>query len=231
LTTKLERIGVLMRFAILTLTLASLTSVSKGSVVLTFEGLANGTPVGNYYGGGPGGNLGISFSSVAYAYIDSDAGGTSSFANEPSPSTAMTWVFGGPLIMNVAGGFDTGFSFYHTSSSFTQYTVSIYDGLDGTGNLLGSITFGPTGNSTCTGDPTGVFCQWAAVGTTFSGTAQSVHFGNGSFIFFDNVTLDSLTPGPAVPEPSSIALMSLGFALAAWRKRFARLARINPPAK
>ncbi|MEJ7714148.1 MAG: hypothetical protein WKF84_30970 [Pyrinomonadaceae bacterium] len=79
--------------------------------MLTFEGVSDLAPIGDFYNGGAGGNLGISFSSNALAVIDEDAGGSGNFGGEPSPSTALFFLEGGAATMNVSAGFDTGFSF------------------------------------------------------------------------------------------------------------------------
>src|SRR5256885_10708513 len=78
-------------------------------------------------------------------------------------------------VLNFSAGFTTGFSFFYTSS--TAATVNVYDGLNGTGNLLGSLNLNAQFNQNCTGDPNGQFCNWTAVGVAFSGTARSIDFG------------------------------------------------------
>ena len=90
-------------------------------LVLTFEGLQNTEDVNAFYNGGtgslgsgPGTNFGIQFSN-AVAFIDSDAGGTGNFGGEPSPSTAITFLGASATTMNVAAGFDTGFSFFYSA--------------------------------------------------------------------------------------------------------------------
>jgi hypothetical protein len=186
-------------------------------IVLDFEGLANRALVNDFYNGGTdsegnsGPNYGISFTSTAIATIDADAGGTGQFANEPSPNTVITFLEGGTAIMNVAAGFDTGFSFFY-SSIFNAGSVTVYDGLNGTGNVLATLTLAPLG-SDCEGDPNGDYCAWAPVGVTFSGTARSVDFGGvPNAIGFDDITLYSATPGVTVPEPGTLALLGAGLA-------------------
>ncbi len=41
------------------------------------------------------------------------------------------------MVMNVASGFTTGFSFYYASAM--AGTVTVYDGLNATGNVLATI--------------------------------------------------------------------------------------------
>jgi PEP-CTERM motif len=178
-------------------------------VVLDFEGIADLSAVGDYYNGGGGTNYGVSFSNDTLALIDADAGGSGNFANEPTADTVMFFLNSNNAILNYAAGFDTGFSFFYSSS--TAATINIYDGVDGTGNLLGSIVLGAQGFEGCTGDPTGSFCNWTAVGVAFAGTARSIDFGGtANQTGFDNITFGS--DRPVVPEPSTYALMLAGLA-------------------
>jgi hypothetical protein len=203
--------------------------VSSASVVtLTSEGLQDLEPILNFYDGGlggfgtgPGPSYGIQFTSDSLAIIASDSGGTGNFtgALAPSPHTLAFFLSGAGDTMNVAAGFTTGFSFYYTSP-FNTGTVSVWDGLNGTGTLLASLTLGTTTDTSgTTGHP---YDDWHAQGVTFSGAAQSVIFsGVANYIGFDNITLGSETPLPAVPEPSTClaaALLLLPFGASLIRK-------------
>ena len=177
-------------------------------VVLDFEGIGNQQPVGSFYS-----SLGVEFSPATLAIIDADAGGTGNFANEPSPNTIMFFLDANNAILNFAAGFTTGFSFFYTSS--TDASVNVYDGLNGTGNLLGTLNLLAQFNTQCTGDPAGQFCNWTAVGVSFAGTARSIDFGGtANQTGFDNITFGSSTPGGGtdVPEPATLALLGLGLA-------------------
>lgn len=194
--------------------LVAAASAQAASVVLTFEGLSNLASVGNFYNGGAGGNLGISFAPGMVALIDSDVFGSNggSFANEPSASTIAV-LAATTAVMNVAAGFDGGFSFYYTTISATG-AVLVYDGLNATGTMLGSVSIAALSNANCSGDPTGAFCNWAATGVGFSGTARSVRFqGVASQVGFDNLTLGSALPfgggGTGMPEPASLTLVGV----------------------
>src|SRR4051812_3801536 len=107
---------------------------AEASIVLTFEGVGNLASVNNFYNGGTdsvgnsGTNYGINFSSNSIGNIDADAGGGGNFANEPSPSTDLIFLSGGAATMNVAAGFDTGFSFYYSGNE--PGFVNVYDGLN-----------------------------------------------------------------------------------------------------
>lgn len=192
-------------------------------IVLDFEGLGNSASINDFYNGGTdsmgnsGTDYGIGFGSNALSLIDSDAGGTGNFANEPSADTIMFFL-SGTAVLNYAAGFDTGFSFYYSSS--TAASVLVYDGLDATGNLLATIDLAAQGFDNCSGDPNGAFCNWTAVGASFAGTAYSIDFGGTvDQTGYDDITFGSATAGggdddptPA-PAPAGLALLGLGLAL------------------
>ena len=169
-------------------------------IVLDFEGLGNVDNINNFYNGGTssqgysGTNYGVEFG-VALAVIDADAGGSGNFANEPSPSTVMFFLDANQVFMNVAAGFTTGFSFYYSSNT-SNGSVSVYDGLNGTGNLLGTLNLALNYDINCIGDPNGTYCNWDPIAIPFEGTAKSVVFsGVANRIAFDDVTFGSTTPG------------------------------------
>jgi hypothetical protein len=189
---------------------------AAATTTLTFEGIPNNTPVGAFYGPD------YVFSPATLAIIDSDAGGSGNIANEPSPNTTMYFLDANNAILNVTNGFTDGFSFYYSSS--TAASINVYDALNGTGNILATLNLTAqfTGNN-CTGDPTGGFCNWTPIGVTFAGTAHSINFGGtANQTTYDNITFGSAIPGGApVPEPSTWAMMLLGFGAvgAAMRRR------------
>jgi hypothetical protein len=193
--------------------------------VLSFEGLGDLEPVGGFYhgqqanggiGSGPGSDFGIIFSTNALALIDADAGGSGNFGGEPSTSTGLFFLRGAAATMNVAAGFDTGFSFYYSAVNVAG-VIDVWDGLDGTGNLLASLALPLTPNGGAP-DPTGSFSPLLPIGVAFDGIARSVDFGGTvNQIVFDDITLGSVTPGDdtRVPLPGSLILLTGGVLLAA----------------
>ncbi len=200
-------------------------------VVLDFEGLGDFEEVDEFYNGGTGGSgsgpgpdFDITFSAGSLSIIDADAGGSGNFANEPTPDTVLFFLDAGSAIMNVLGGFDTGFSFFYSSVSF-EGSVDVYDGLDGTGSLLASLVL-PANGSSCGGDPNGSFNCWDPIGVAFAGTAMSVDFGGtANQIAYDNITLGADVPVGGVPEPSSVLLLAGGLLLFGARVRSRRRRR------
>ena len=94
--------------------------------------------------------------------------------------------------MNVPEGFTDGFSFYY--STHTAGSVEVYDGLNGAGKLIATLSLKslPVLGK---GDPNGAYDNWKLSTVSFSGTAKSVNFSGAiNGIAFDNITL-----GPAPP--------------------------------
>ena len=197
---------------------------SSAVVTLDFEGIDDLTSVGSYYNGGGGTNYGISFSDDTLAIVDSDAGGSGNFANEPSASTVMFFLDSNNAVLNYAAGFDTGFSFWYSSA--TAATVTIYSDENKTGSVLGTIDLAAQHTQNCAGDPNGTFCNWTNIGTTFAGSAKSIDFGGtANFTAYDNITFGSAVAGGgsgAVPEPATWAMMIGGFGAIGGAMRYRR---------
>jgi hypothetical protein len=175
--------------------------------ILTFEGLRDNEPILNFYNGGdgangsgPGPNYGITFEGQSLGIISdlstivTPAGpqtGTGDFSNAPSGVTTAYFLSGSGVVMNVAAGFTTGFSVYYAAAN-TPGSISVYDGLNATGNILATLQL-PVNGSNC--GPATYSC-WTPVGVPFNGVAKSVDFsGAANFIAFDNITVGSVTPG------------------------------------
>jgi hypothetical protein len=191
---------------------------SANAQVLTFDGIAVGTAtpsIGNFYNGGAGENFGIEFFGNALAINSSNGGcgGNGNFALQPSGCGVLFFLSGGETGMNRAAGFTSGFSLFYTAA-FQSGSLRVYDGLGGTGALLGSLALPVTGSGSSDAACGGAsFCPFQAAGIAFAGTAKSIVFaGVADQIAFDNVTFGSATPGTTVPEPSTYVLMVAGLA-------------------
>lgn len=213
------------------LALAAATSAQGAVVSLDFEGINSSYPSDNYanilefYNGGTssqgtsGVNYGISFGRNALAICLNTPGNycsNTSRGGVGDPASALGGLFfleGDETFMNIAAGFETGFSFNYVSLSYSG-AVQVFDGLDGTGNLLASLDLSPNAGN-CGASYNAGFCPFSPVGVTFSGVARSVSFGGvANQIVFDDITFGSDVPGPPpVPEPASWALMIGGFSL------------------
>jgi hypothetical protein len=208
-------------------------------VVLDFEGVNATYPSTNYahvqefYNGGTsnqgtsGTDYGVSFSDNALAICLNTPGyvcSNTSRGGQGDPDSqlgALFFLSGSETYMNLDTGFDTGFSFYYTAIYQTG-SVSVYDDVNGTGNLLATLDL-PLTTSNCDPNYNSGFCPFVSAGIGFSGIAKSVSFaGVANQIVFDDVTFGSVTPNPEpVPAPATIFLMGaglLGFSLARKRK-------------
>jgi len=201
---------------------------SATSFTLDFEGVGNLARILDFYNGGTdsaghrGPDYDVTFGSNALGLIDRDVGGDGNIANEPSPSTTMIFL-NGSSVLNYAPGFSDGFSFYYSTVA-RDADVSVYDGLNATGNLLGSIHLSALGFGH--GDPTGDYGNWVAAGLSFNGIAKSIDFnGTANYVTYDNITFGSAEPGTgsgfagAVPEPEAYALMLAGCGVVGLRLR------------
>jgi hypothetical protein len=208
-----------------------LASEARATTVLTFTGLRDLEEPLNYYNGGTGSlgsaafNYGVGFAPGAIAVVDSDVGGTGNFANSPSPFTVL-FTTTGLLSFNVPAGFTEALTFYYvTYAGGTPGSVRIFDGLNSSGQQLGSATLNPI-NALCPGDPQGSYYGcWQMVSIPVSGTARSVEFNIAAMQFgLDNIALtlpaieglSVVLNAEAVPEPATwmlfgSALIAAGF--------------------
>jgi hypothetical protein len=178
---------------------------------LTFQGLQNSEPIVDYYdgglggfGSGPGPNYGVIFTSNSLAENISSP----PFPPPVPPGNPVAFFTGTGDYMNVPGGFDTSLSFYYFGTS--SGSVTVFSGLNGTGNSLLTLTL----------PPDSIF---SPAGGFFSGTAESVDFsGSANNIYFDNITsAGSLV----VPEPATLTVFGAGVLwMTAWARRSRRRA-------
>jgi hypothetical protein len=206
-----------------------LQAASASVIVLNFAGLngdAQENPLSYYAGGtgslgsGPGPNYGITFSSNSIA-CSVQPGGSCNSAALPSGGNLLFFLSGGASVMDIAGGFDTGFSFYY-SAAFNPAFVQVFSGLGGTGTLLATINLPATTDGAAIPGCFGTnFCPYSPIGVSFAGTAHSVAFGGSdNQVAFADITLGSATAGGDVPEPLTLALFGTGLAgLAAARRK------------
>jgi hypothetical protein len=185
-------------------------------IVLDFEGMRNLDEILQFYHGGTsksgfsGTNRGISFSPGANAIIDKQHGGSGNFSSEPQPNTVMFSLSGNEISINIDSGFTEAFSFLYTSSS--PGTVSIFDGPDGTGNLLASKPFQPLTSGPDSVALTIPFKNWQWIKLTFANTARSVVImGAANQYAFDDLTFGNDTHGKSKGLAGSGGGKSSGF--------------------
>ena len=214
-STPIKRLSLIASGVALSTCVLAVDRANAQPIVLNFEGLQNFEEIRDFYNNGTGSqgssgiNYGVSFSPNSLAIVQGAPGGN--IGGLPSPVTAAFFLTGAANTMNVAGGFETGLSFFYSAANNPGF-VTIYDGLDGTGNVLATINLPTTPNGG--GDPAcnfNEFCPFVPVGVTFNGIAKSVDFGGSvNQIAFDNIEI-TLVSRTTVPEPASVlGLLAIG---------------------
>ena len=107
---------------------AALVSVPSYAAVITFDEPGIGATVDGFYNGGGGPNFGADFLAGDWFVI----GG---FGQTSQPNFAFSQ--SGSGFLNIASGFTGIFSF--TYGAFSNFTGTVYDGLNGSGTALGSV--------------------------------------------------------------------------------------------
>ncbi|MBP0000397.1 MAG: hypothetical protein J7641_15600, partial [Cyanobacteria bacterium SID2] len=144
--------------------------------LLTFEGIDNLTSVGDFYG-----DRGIFFSDNALGILSACGlkksgmtdGFGGNFENAPSGVTALTYGSGDSIVLNAPEGFNGQLALSY-ASPFFDHTVTVYDGLDGTGNVLATFALDRT-------DPSPfpqAYNNFETAVLSFSGVARSASIGS-----------------------------------------------------
>jgi len=204
-------LGVLILGILFLFVAATPVMATSGGEVLSFQGLGDLTPVGNFYnGGGLSGtpNYGITFSSNFIGLRSVYSGGSGAFSPSPTgtPAIFVNGANGASVtgIMNATNGFSSGIQFFYTAG-FSE-TVTVWSGSNGTGTVLATIALSPN-NGTCSSFPT--YCNWSTAGLNFKGTAKSVTItGTADGIGISDITIGS--SATAIPEPSNFYLLGTG---------------------
>jgi len=207
--------------------LFSAASAHAAVITLNFEGVAphpsgNNVLVNDFYNGGTssaglsGPNLGVQFNGdvllLCLNTADVSCSNTSKggLGVAGSDKGAIFFLSGNP-IMNVAAGFDTGFSGVFSAPFTPGTTVKVWSDVNAGGSLLASLTLGTTTAGGC--NIGGQYCPFENFSLAFAGIGKSVQFGGTlNQQVFDDLTFGSTTPG-GVPEPASWAMLIAGFGL------------------
>ncbi|MGO9931178.1 MAG: hypothetical protein ACLPV8_05130 [Steroidobacteraceae bacterium] len=208
---------------------AANVTVSGDIETLTFGGQVNATNINTFFDGGAdaygtaGGaanDVGVTFSTPA-EFLNAGYngtgfnGGTGKFENVPSGATGVLYMASVPTattpILDDAAGFSA-ISLNYSLLSNGSYgsTISLYSGLDGKGNLVGTLTLSPAGTTIACASTHDEFCTWSSASTTLSGVAESAVFNGDARTYteFDAVALNT-----TVPLPASLWLMLGGVGL------------------
>jgi hypothetical protein len=154
---------------------APLVAQTKG--IVTFGGLKNLEFVNSFYNGGtgslgsgPGRDFQLEFTANAQAIISAAKGGSGNFIGNPGGYPVMFFQTGNDVVINATAGISVGLWF--TYSALQPGTFTLYDGPNGTGNILASITLTPNN----TGCNTYKMCVWSPVGIPLTTNAGSLRF-------------------------------------------------------
>lgn len=160
----------------------SLFAQTKG--IATFGGLKNLEFINNYYNGGtgslgsgPGKNLQLEFTDNAQVIVSANKGGSGNFINNPGGYPVLFFQTGTSVVVNATAGISVGLWF--TYSALQPGTATVYDGPNGTGNILASTALS-LNNAGCV---TYKMCVWSPIGVPLTTNARSIRFnGVGNFL-------------------------------------------------
>lgn len=198
----MRKLNVLLFAFLMLLFAVQLSAQTKGNV--TYGGLKNLEFINTYYNGGTGSmgsgpparNLQLEFTNNAQAIRSAAKGGSGNFINNPGASNVMFFQTGTSVVINAIAGISVGFWFNY--SALQPGTVTVYDGANGTGNILASVALVPN-NVGCT---TYKMCVWSPVGIPLPTNANSIRFSGVA----NNVGIGTIHLGVSVP--TSIAVTS-----------------------
>lgn len=216
-------------------------------ITLNFEGIdtypdASAILIQNYYNGGAasngavGPNYGVTFTAGAALLCMNTSAADCSNTSKEGLGVAGSQYYGmffpttNP-IMDVAGGFTTGFSMAYSNPASATIGVQLWSGLDGTGTLLASSSLGATTDgASLPACYTADYCPFANFSLSFSGTAESVVFtGTANQSAYDDFTFGSTQVGGGAPEPASVLLMFGALVIGGWFVRRSRVISIVRP--
>lgn len=200
--------------SVLAVGLLSAAPAFSAPITLDFEGVHSFGSISEFYNGGydipsnlagtspaTGTNYGISFQGAAQGLQNDELGPY--FSNVPTSGNTVFAVLGddGQGALNAASGFAGQVSFYYSSAITAD--IKVFDGLNGTGNVL--ATYSLLNNAQSNGCTDSSFCNWSLASFNFSGVAQSIQFADAAnYAAFDNVTVS------AVPLPAAAWLLISG---------------------
>lgn len=196
--------------SILTAAMFTAAPAFSAPVTVDFEGTHNFGFIDGYYNGGTddalnsGPNLGITFGDD-FQPTANQPEFDPYFSNLPGPGTTAVSVLGGDALMSSNAGFTGQVTFKY--SMIESSIINVFDGIDGTGNLLGSVTLAANANTCSAGLP---YCVWELGTLNFSGVAHSIQFADAANVaYFDDITI-SQVPLPAAGWLLFSALGGLG---------------------
>jgi len=203
-----KTVPIVAAFLVLLVT-SSLLAQTKGNA--TFGGLKNLEFVDNYYNGGTGSmgsgpparNLNLTFTSNAQTIISAAKKGSGNFIGNPGGYPVMFFSTGTSVMLNSSGGVATALWFSY--SALQPGAVTVYDGPNGTGNILANITL-PANNVGCT---TYKLCIWSPIGIPLATPAGSLRFsGVANYLAIATIHFGAKIPTSIVltssPNPSTV---------------------------